>query len=238
MQFEKSDWAKSEYTKNYLEKADYIIPFRRTFYSVLVSFFERFVADGKKKIILDLGTGNGILTKTLFEKNKNIEFIVTDGSDMMLDKAKENLKGIPVKGFVNLTFQEIIEGKLNYGPFDFVMSSFAIHHLYLDEKKLLFEKIYDLLKTDGYFINIDTAINQKPEINNWYYQVWKEWITDVKNNLELEESYEDVPDKSPSSPENHYDPLDIQLDFLQNIGFKEVECHFKFGIFTLFGGKK
>ncbi len=238
MNFNKSYWSDLAYSRDYLEKADYIIPFRRTLYSILASFFENFIVDGKKKIILDLGTGDGILSKILFDKNKNVEFIVTDGSKDMLEKSKKNLIGIPVKKFIKITFEEIIEGKFNPEPFDFIMSSFAIHHLYLDEKKHIFNKIYNLLKTGGYFINIDTAINQENKITAWYYKIWKEWIMKLKDDLKLKPSYEEVPDTAPVSPENHYDPLNVQLEFLREIGFNEVDCHFKFGIFTIYGGKK
>ncbi|MBN2520686.1 MAG: class I SAM-dependent methyltransferase [Bacteroidales bacterium] len=238
MKFEKSNWANLVYSRDYLEKADYIIPFRRILYSILVSFFENFVVDGKKKMILDLVTGDGILTKTLFNRNKNIEFVVTDGSKDMLKKSRENLKGVPVKKFINITFEEIIEGNFNPESFDFIMSSFAIHHLYLDGKKQIFNKIYNLLNPGGYFINIDTAINQDNKITSWYYKIWKEWIIKLKHDLNLKQPNEEIPDTAPVSPENHYDPLDVQLKFLKETGFKEVDCHFKFGIFTIYGGKK
>jgi tRNA (cmo5U34)-methyltransferase len=32
--------------------------------------------------------------------------------------------------------------------------------------------------------------------------------------------------------------LNTQLEALQSVGFKDVDCYYKYGIFAIFGGKK
>ena len=38
--------------------------------------------------------------------------------------------------------------------------------------------------------------------------------------------------------ENKPDTLEVQLKALKEIGFSEVDCFYKYGIFTIFGGKR
>jgi len=80
----------------------------------------------------------------------------------------------------------------------------------------MFERAYELLKKDGYFIIIDACTNSNKKVTNWYYKIWKEWIIRFQKNLKLKEKYENIVDTAPKKPENHY----------------------KFGVFTMFGGRK
>jgi len=56
--------------------------------------------------------------------------------------------------------------------------------------------------------------------------------------LENNKDYSDISARAPSRPENHYDRLDKQLLFLNELGYKDVECHYKYGIFCIYGAKK
>jgi tRNA (cmo5U34)-methyltransferase len=38
--------------------------------------------------------------------------------------------------------------------------------------------------------------------------------------------------------ENKPDTLETQLHALKEIGFSEVDCYYKYGIFSVFGGKR
>jgi len=45
-------------------------------------------------------------------------------------------------------------------------------------------------------------------------------------------------EKYKESPDDFPDPLKTHLELLKKIGFKDVDCHLKYGIFALFGGFK
>ena len=47
-----------------------------------------------------------------------------------------------------------------------------------------------------------------------------------------------IPDQYKENPDNIPDTLESQLHALTAIGFQDVDCHFKYGIFSLFGGRK
>lgn len=232
------NWDKLENNKNYIETADIVLQDRKTLLNIMNSFFLKFIINGNKKRILDLGTGDGVLVKNLYSVNKNIDVVVTDGSQDMLENAKENLKDIKNIKYICITFEDIIDNQFKEKKFDFIVSSFAIHHLLLDQKKAFFKSLYNLLNPGGYFINIDTVSNTSKQYNKWYIDLWVEWIKRIQKENNLKTNYENIAYKASDRPENHYDPLDIQLQFLKDAGFSEVECHYKYGLFAIYSGKK
>lgn len=232
------NWDKLENNKNYLEFADIVLQDRKSLLNILNSFFLKFIVDGKKKKVLDLGTGDGILIKSLYNVNQNVDIVAIDGSQDMLKKAEKNLNYIKNIKFICITFEEIIARQLKEKNYDFIVSSFAIHHLLLEQKKELFKSIFDLLNHSGYFINIDTVTCSNKNYYKWYLDLWKEWIVRFQLENKTGTEYQDIPYKAPEKPENHYDPLFKQIQFLNEIGFSEVDCHYKYGLYAIFGGKK
>lgn len=236
--FKKSSWNDGNFSRKYLDEADMYIPERDLLLRILASFYRKFIISDEKKRILDLGCGNGILSKTLFNQNDNLEIVVTDGSKEMLIEAKKELEGMPVLEFCQISFEEIIQGKFKGGLFDFIMSSFAIHHLNMTQKKKLFKKIFELMNLDAYFINTDVVVSNYEKYNDWYYDLWKEGIIIKQTSSNSNKTFEQVPEVARKKPENHFDPLGEQLDALKLIGFSGVECHYKCGLFAIYGGKK
>lgn len=47
-----------------------------------------------------------------------------------------------------------------------------------------------------------------------------------------------IPEKYKESPDDFPDTLDTHLEILKKSGFTDVDCFFKYGIFSLFGGFK
>jgi tRNA (cmo5U34)-methyltransferase len=156
----------------------------------------------------------------------------------MLEAAKIKLTGLPVSEFCQITFDAIINGQFARRPFDLVVSAFAIHHLDLVRKALLFQRVIELLKPGGYFVNIDVAEPDHPSYTDWYYVLWEEWIIHRQQGLSSTESFAHIPEKARAMPENHYDSLHSQLTALESVGFSEVECHYRYGLFSLYGGRK
>ncbi|MHA2197763.1 MAG: class I SAM-dependent methyltransferase [Promethearchaeota archaeon] len=237
-EFKRSNWYNGDYSRKYLDEADFYIPERDILLRILASFYRKFITSNKKKRILDLGCGNGILSKTLFNHNSNLEIVVTDGSKEMLIEAKKELDGIPVLEFCQITFEEIIQGKFKKGLFDLIISSFAIHHLNMTQKMKLFNRVFEMMNLGSYFINIDVVVSDYENYNDWYYDLWKEWIIINQKSLNINKSFEQVPEEARRKSENHFDLLGEQLDGLKLIGFSDVECHYKYGVFAIYGGKK
>ena len=50
--------------------------------------------------------------------------------------------------------------------------------------------------------------------------------------------FSDVTRRYKAYDENKPDTLDSQLNALRDIGFCEVDCFYKYGVFAVFGGKR
>src|SRR5208283_3717887 len=113
-------------------------------------------------------------------------------SEEMLSKAKEKLAGVEGVNYVRASFQELSQKNMALANFDFVVSSLAIHHLNMKEKKSLFEYIHSCLNNGGYFVNIDVVFSPTENLEAWYLLLWKEHIRQVQTRLKLEGNYEDI----------------------------------------------
>ncbi len=242
--FEASGWSQAEYAAQYREEADHYIPERASMLQV-VSSFHRNVVRGAARVrhtgkvrVLDLGCGDGILAEHLCAVDPEIDLTVTDGSRDMLNAALARLRGRHVSEFCPITFEEIIGGAFQREPFDLIASSFAIHHLELAGKVMLFRRLYDLLVPGAHFLNVDVALSDEPSYTEWYYRLWQEWIIDHERTLGTEQTYAHVPEEARAKPENHYDSLHEQLDALRSAGYCGVACHYRYGPFAVYGGRR
>lgn len=246
-EFEKSEWAKKKHVKDFLENADAYIIERKRLFEIIKSFYIHFFKNMNDKPIkvLDLGCGSGALTQELLKVKDDTEVTLLDGSSEMLDTARKQLKQYRNLNFIQKTFQELLEIELDKdvfsSHFDFIVSSLAIHHLHTADKRSLFQLIYNHLKPEGYFLNIETVKAPTEVLEHWYSILWKEWIKENEIKMRIDynkQSFEYLPEQYKKNPDNHPDTLEKQLNLLKMIGFKDVDCYYKYGIFTIFGGGK
>jgi len=238
--FNQSAWSHESFSKNFLEKADIYIQERRKMIRTMSSLFSLYFKANRDIQILDLGCGDGVLTEELLRKDGTIIATLIDGSWTMLQKARERLTAYPSMHFIHASFQELLTGKVSLSNFDFCVSSFAIHHLEMKEKKNLFRYIYGHSNSRGHFVNIDVVLSPSSDLEEWYFATWKEWMHHMQDQLNMkDESPEDIIKryKDPSSM-NKPDTLEDQLEALRETGFKDVDCYYKNGIFAVFGGER
>ena len=142
---------------------------------------------------------------------------------------------------IRRSFEEYIELKDEFEKYNFVFSSMAIHHLDFNQKSRLYLKLYRGLCENGLFINFDVVLPPSKKSEEWQFYMWRDGMNETlsKNGLESEiGTYDNLPDIYKSKEENQPSNLFDQLDLLIKIGFKDVDCFFKYGIFALFGGIK
>lgn len=212
------------------------LPFRHQGIEIAISLYKHCISPGTKARVLDLGCGDGLFIQELMKSQSPVSVILVDGSAEMIDAAIIRLKNNADLTFIEATFQDLRAGKSLTGKFDYIYSSLAIHHLPFEEKRHLYTYIHESLSPGGCFVNNDVVATSE-RIEKWYLSLWTQWI--------IEHSSEDsrgkllgIPEQYKSNPDNMPDSLESQIQMLRQIGFIGVDCFFKYGIFSIFGGFK
>lgn len=239
--FEESRWADPAFAQNYLEQADHFIPDRQYLFQMMRSFYRAWVVRPDRVgpvRVCDLGCGDGVLTEQLLRENPALEATLVDGSGKMLDDARARLKGRGACRFVERSFDAVARHAADLGPFDLVVSAFAIHHLSRPDRQRLFAAVHGRLADGGCFLNIEATMPDHSVFTEWYYELWKEWIRERGQRLGLGERFHDIPRQARENPDNQYSPVADQLADLTAAGFRDAECHYKNGIFSLYAARK
>lgn len=202
-----------------------LIPCFDDFYSIPIALLE---SEKDTPSILDIGAGTGLLSAFVKEKMPNAAITLIDLSEKMMDVAKERFKNEERMEYILADYTEYKFDK----TYDFVISSLSIHHLTDEEKQKLYATIFSILNDGGIFINADQVLGHTPFIESLYKEDWKHKIeASGLTKQELQAAYERTKLDKMST-------LEDQLNWLQERGFKEVDCVYKYFNFVVLYGKK
>jgi tRNA (cmo5U34)-methyltransferase len=171
--------------------------------------------------ILDLGTGDGRLLALVRNElsrggHADIEATAVDFSPAMLEAAR--------KRFADDSSVTIVEHNMDsplpdFGKFDAVISSFAIHHLVHERKRALYAEIFARLNSGGVFCNLEHVSSPTQHLH-------EEFILAMGYTVETED------------PSNKLLDLETQLRWLREIGFTDVDCHWKWRELAVLAGTR
>ncbi len=215
----------NENANQYDSQRKKFIPCFNDFYSIAVSIAE---TSSDNPNILDIGAGTGLLSNFILEKYPNANITLIDISDKMLEIAQERFKG---KTNVNYIIDDYTRYQFDQ-KYDLIVSSLSIHHLTGEEKKQLYTNIYSSLNEKGSFINADQVLGRTSFINSLYRTDWKNKV--INSDLSKEEvlsAYERTKFDKMST-------LEDQINWLQDIGFLDVDCVYKYFNFVVLFGRK
>jgi tRNA (cmo5U34)-methyltransferase len=236
-QFQDSHWADAQFAQEYLDHADHYIPDRYHLFNILQSFYRTFVARPGVRCC-DLGCGDGVLTEQLLREDPAMACTLVDGSAEMLAAAQRRLKARDDLRFVQQGFDAVTREPSVLGTVDFIYSGFAIHHVDPAERRTLFAALAKQLSPGGWFLNIEACLPEHSRFTEWYYQLWQDWILRRGKLLGYGDKFREVPRQARENRDNQYRPVAEQLADLEAAGFRETECHYKNGIFTIYAGQK
>jgi len=205
-----NEYATAEHALKYLALADRI-PHRTEGEAVLLEFIPQEV-----ERILDLGTGDGRLLALLRIDRRNAEGIALDFSPTMLAAARERFRGDEK---IQVVEHNLDNSLPELGRFDVIVSSFAIHHCADERKRALYAEIYAALSPGGIFCNLEHVAPPTAEIHARFLR-----------SLGITEEEED--------PSNKLVSVETQVQWLREIGFQDVDCHWKWLELALLGGTK
>lgn len=154
------------------------------YYDVL-SFVQNKVETKESTNILDLGMGTGLLTNEIYKRGGNI--VGVDFSENMILEASTKM---PNATFFCYDFNDELPPEIHGNRFDFIISSYAIHHINDERKVKLFEQLSKSLKSGGKIIIADIAFEDeehlekvKHETGTWdedeYYIVADQFLPKV-----------------------------------------------------------
>ncbi|MEC9347989.1 MAG: class I SAM-dependent methyltransferase [Pseudomonadota bacterium] len=186
----------------------------------------RFPADRPLRI-LDLGAGTGLLSDMIARRFPEAHVTLIDISPEMIARARQRLGEGPRFDY---RVADLASAHLPK-PVDAVVSALAIHHLPDPDKRVLFGRIYQSLKPGAVFVNAEQVAGPSQVLQQ--RQHWS-WLADARA---LGASEEEIGQALVRMREDRPATLDDQLDWLRGIGFAEVDCVWKRGMFAVYSGQ-
>jgi tRNA (cmo5U34)-methyltransferase len=201
-------WPSAEHALDYLRRAD-SIPHRVEGEAALLEFLPP--AAGR---ILDLGSGGGRLLALAKKARPHAHLVGLDFSPTMLEKLGA-LFGADET--VTIVAHDLERALPALGAFDAVISSFAIHHVSHDRKRSLYQEIFNVLAPRGVFCNLEHVASPTAHLH-------REFLDAISCEVE--------------DPSNKLLDVETQLTWLRQIGFADVDCHWKWRELALLAGTK
>ncbi len=193
---------------------------------------------------LDLGCGDGSLGAAIQGQYPSSHGVLVDFSDPMLEQAREQLKEYENQlSFENLDYGDPswVKRMQPHGPFDAIVSGYSIHHQPDERKQELYQEIFSLLTPGAWFINIEpvssTAQTNIDLFEDHYIAAryaMEQQSSGPRSFEQIAEEYKNRPDKAA----NMLAPVELQCEWLREIGYEEVDCYFRIYELAVFGGRK
>jgi tRNA (cmo5U34)-methyltransferase len=189
---------------------------------------------------LDLGCGDGVLSAAILQRYPKAEGVLVDFSPPMLDAARNRFAGQKV----SIRFADLDYGVASwtrsineYGPFNAIVSGYSIHHQPDSRKREIYVELFHLLRPGGIFVNVE------------HVSSFSSWVASVNDDLFIDRLHRRHPDKSrtevaekyyrrPDKMANILAPVELQCQWLREIGFADVDCYLKVLELAVFGGRR
>jgi SAM-dependent methyltransferase len=124
--------------------------------------------------------------------------------------------------------------------FDAIVSGFSIHHQPDERKRSLYAELLEMLAPGGFFINIEHVSSPTP----WLTEQAEEQLIDAlfayhsaAESMTREQVAEQFVRRKDKEA-NILAPVDLQCEWLRQIGFQDVDCYLKIFELAVFGGRK
>jgi tRNA (cmo5U34)-methyltransferase len=189
---------------------------------------------------LDLGCGDGVLSAAILQRYPQAKGVLIDFSAPMLDAARNRFarQNVSVR-CANLDYglaswTRSVDGS---APFDAIVSGYSIHHQPDTRKREIYAEVFHLLRPSGIFINVEHVSSSSS------------WVASVNDDLFVDHLHRRHPDKSrtevaetyyrrPDKMANILAPVELQCQWLREIGFADVDCYLKILELAVFGGRR
>jgi tRNA (cmo5U34)-methyltransferase len=193
-------WRDASHAQWYLDRRG-LIPRREEGYDTLLEFLP-----ARVDRVLDLGCGDGEVTGRVLAVSPEAEAVAADFSPEMLRRVRERFADDDAVTVVEHDLDAMLPAA--WGTFDVVVSAFAIHHVAHERKRALYGEVFDRLRPGGAFLNLEHVDSATPELHQAFLAAIG------------------VPPED-DDPSNQLAPVATQLGWLADLGFEQVDCHWK-----------
>jgi tRNA (cmo5U34)-methyltransferase len=204
-------WGDALHAVQYLERAG-TIPHRLEGEAALLEWLPK-----RPARVLDLGSGDGRLLSIVMDACAPSEAVALDFSEPMLERLQGRFAANAAIRIVTHDLDQALPSDL--GTFDAIVSSFAIHHLSHSRKRELYEEVYARLQPGGVFCNLEHVASPTADLHRKFLAT-----------LDVQPEDED--------PSNKLLDVHTQLEWLHEIGFIDVDCHWKWRELALLVGAR
>lgn len=165
------NWAESYDGTVSQSKADNSYPFAG--YDELMDHIYSRIKAGPGMRVLDMGFGTGTLIKRLYDEGYTISGV--DFSPHMIDLAREKM---PSARLLRHDFAQGLPTELSSEEFDFIICTYAIHHLSDEQKNSFIAEMMEHLAPDGALLIGDVAFESAQGLEACRIAYMDEWDED------------------------------------------------------------
>lgn len=183
-----------------------------------------FIPSGSSEI-LELGSGTGLVTGMIMERNPSASVTCVDKTPEMIEVALKK----PL-----LTGVRMIEGDFcsvwPEGSFDVVVTTLCLHHLNDRDRREVIRKVHDSLNDGGVFVNGDVFRPESLQEESEFNRRWRDYM--IKNGLSETEAKAMIEKRK-----NSYAFLDTYDGYgskLREAGFEEIRSPYINKIYGVF----
>jgi len=127
----------------------------------------------QKARVLDIGFGTGVLTTKLYENGHLIDGV--DFSSKMVKIAKSKM---PCANLIEWDITTGLPEEIQSNQYDFIISTYTLHHLNDSEKVSFIERLLSLLKENGKLLIGDVAFETREQLETCRLENLQHWDED------------------------------------------------------------
>jgi cyclopropane fatty-acyl-phospholipid synthase-like methyltransferase len=232
-------WKRRDVAGAFLDERSVQIPDRARQLEVMLRLLR--AAPRQPGCVLDLGCGDGLLLATVLEAFPEATGVAVDFSPLMLERARQRLANFGSRAAVVEVDLATPDWLRSVPAVDAVVSGFAIHHLPHERKRALYAEIFGLLTPGGAFVNCEHVSSPTPRVEALFDQAMADHLFARRRERGEAVSLEQVHQEYLTRPDraaNILASVEEQCRWLVEIGFRDVDCFWKYFELAVFGGTK
>lgn len=170
-------------------------------YAHIADYFE-----GEIQSLLDIGCGTGLELEAIYQRFPKVKVTGIDLSEDMLKKLQAKYKGREIE----LILSDYFEYPFGTEQYDAALSFETLHHFKFEKKQKIYDKLYQAIKQNGYYIECDyIACSDEEEMLCLEQYEYKRRVNKIPDNVFV---HVDIPLT-----------LEHQIELMENAGFKNIK---------------